>query len=99
MNITSLLAPVAMDINNFNANNYDNIRGQTLSHSKTNLRTVSMYSSKASEVYHAKMEWLNDLPNKEFRDLIDSSQLSYNNSREREIQVSRATNHENKMRN
>ena len=56
MNITSLLAPVAMDINNFNANNYDNIRGQTLSHSKTNLRTVSMYSSKASEVYHAKME-------------------------------------------
>ena len=57
-----------------------------------------MFSSKAFKLYHAKMEWLNDFPDKEFSDPIDSSQLSYNNQRKREIQISRVTDHKNKTR-
>ena len=45
------------------------------------------------------MEQLNDLPDKKFRDSINSSQLLYNDLREREIQISRTTDHENRARN
>jgi len=69
---------MVMDINDCNVDNYDNVRRQT-SHRKANSRTVSMSSSEASKPYHAKMEQLNDLTDKEFSDPIDSSQLSYNN--------------------
>ena len=68
-----------MDINDCNIDNYNNVRRQTMSHSKANSRTVFMSPSEASKPYHTKMEQLNDLPDKEFRDPIDSSQLSYNN--------------------
>ena len=96
--MTSLLVSVAMDINDYNVNNYNDVRRWTISCSKANSRIVSISSSKASKPYHAKIKQLNNLTNKEFRDPINSSQLSYSNQREREIQVSRATDHKNRMR-
>jgi len=36
-----------------------------------------MSSSKASEPYYVKMKWLNNLPDKEFRESVNSSQLLY----------------------
>jgi len=89
---------MAMDINDCNVDNYDDVREQTMSHNKANSRTVFISSSEVFKPYHAKMEQLNDLPDEEFRDPIDSSQLLYDNQREREIQVSRMTDYENRTR-
>ena len=44
------------------------------------------------------MKWLNNILDKKFRKPIDSSQLSYDNLKKGEIQVSKVTNHENKAR-
>jgi len=69
-----------------------------MSHSKFNSRTVSIFSSKVLELYCVKIEWLNDFSDKEFREPVNSSQLLYNNQREEKIQISRVTDHENKIR-
>jgi len=87
-----------MDINDCNVDNYDDVREQTISCNKANSRIVSISSSEAFKPYHTKMEQLNDLSDEKFRDPIDSSQLLYDNQREREIQVSRMTDYENKTR-
>ena len=56
-----------------------------------------MSSSKASVDYATRMEQLNNAPDdEETRELIDSSQLSY--AEPKEIQVSGATDHENRAR-
>ena len=56
-----------------------------------------MSSSEASVDYATKMEQLNDVPDDaETREPIDSSQLSY--TEPKEIQVSGATDHENRVR-
>jgi len=58
LNIT-LLALVAMNINNFNisnCNNYDDVREYIMSPSKPSTKTVSISSSKASVDYAIPME-------------------------------------------
>ena len=87
-----------MDIDDFissNVDNYDDVRGHTMTSNKTSSRTVSMSLSKALVDYATKMEWLNNISDEdEFREPIDSSQLSY--AEKNEIQVSRATDHNNR---
>ena len=96
--ITFLPAFGAIDINNYNVDNYDGIRGRTISFSKANLRTTLMSSSISSKLYHNKMEQFNDLFDEEFRELVDSFQLSYNDNRGKINQISKITNHEDSTR-
>ena len=99
-NMTSWALPpnMGMDIDDFvssNVDNYDNIRDCTMTSNKNSSRTVSISSSKASVDYTTKIEQLNDISEETvFKELIDSSQLSYVD--EEEIQVSRITDHENR---
>jgi len=79
--ITSLPTPGMIDIDIFTVNNYDNVRGRTMSSSKANSRTTLMSLSISSEPYYENMEHFNDLPNKEFREPVNSFQLSYDNNR------------------
>ena len=88
--ITYLLAPRVMDIDIFTINNYNDVRRITISPSKANLRIASMSSSILSELYHEKIEYFNNLSN-EFRKPVNSSQLSYDNNRREENQISKAT--------
>jgi len=89
-----------MDVDDFdsrNVDNYNEVRGCTMTSNKMSSRTVSMSSSEASVDYATKMEQLNDVPdNAETREPIDSSQLSY--AEPKEIQVSGTTDHENRVR-
>ena len=98
----SLPAPVEMDIDNFNVgniDNYDNIRGYIMSSNKAASRMVSMSSSKTSEDYTTRVEHLNNIPdNEKTRELINSPQLSYTEQEKMEIQVSKATNYENRVK-
>ena len=96
--IISLSASRAIDINNFTINNYNNVRRRTMSLSKANSRTALMSLSVFFKLYYEKIEYFNNLLDKKFRETIDSSQLSYNNNMEEGNQVSKVTNHENKMR-
>jgi len=84
---------MGMDVDDFvsrNVDNYDNVRGYTITFNKTSSRTVSMSSSKVSVDYATRMEQLNNAPdNEETREPIDSSQLSY--VEPKKIQVSKAT--------
>ena len=98
MQMTSLPANVAIDIDDIAVDNYDNIRERTLFSSKVNLRSTSMSSSVSSEAYYNKIEYLNDLPDEEFREHVDSSQLSYNDHNEEESWVSMIANYNDKMR-
>ena len=72
---------MGMDIDNIfgsNADNYDDVRGHTMTSNKLSSKTVSISSSKALVDYATKMEHLNDFSeNKETRELVNSSQLSY----------------------
>ena len=98
----SLPAPVAMNINDFNVgsiDNYEDVREYSISPNKATSRTVSMYLSKASEEYAIRVEWLNNiLDDEEIRESINSSNLSYAKPSREKIQISRTTNHENRMR-
>ena len=90
-----------MDVDNFgssNVNNYNETRDHTITSNKTSSRSVSMsLSSDVSVNYATRIEWLNDVPdNEETREPIDSSQLSY--AELKKIQVSGATNYDNRMR-
>ena len=85
------------DFNIDNVNNYDDVRGCTMSSKKTSSRTVSMSLSEALVDYITRMECLNNVSDdEETRKPINSSQLSY--AEYREVQVSRATNYENRVR-
>jgi len=79
--IMTLPANMGMNINNIfcsNADNYDDVRGHTMTSYKPSSRTVSMFLSKASVDYATRIEHLNNFSeNKETREPIDSSQLSY----------------------
>jgi len=70
-----------MDIDNLVINygdNYNKIRGHTMTSNKNHSRTVSITSSKASIDYATRMERFNDVSEKTvYKELIDSSQLSY----------------------
>ena len=91
---------MGMDVDDFgsrNVNNYDDVRGRTMTSNKTSSRTVSMSSSEALVDYATKLECLNNvLDDEETREPIDNSQLSY--AEPKEIQVSGATDHENRVR-
>ena len=91
---------MGMDVDDIGGNcadNYNDVRGCTMTSKKMASRTVSMSLSEASVDYATKMEHLNDIPdNVETREPIDSSQLSY--AEPKKIQVSGATDHENRAR-
>ena len=91
---------MGMDIDDFgsrNVHNYDEVKGCTMTSNKTSSRTVSISSSKISVDYATRMEQLNNVPDdEETREPIDSLQLSY--AEPKEIQISRATDYENRMR-
>jgi len=96
-NIT-LPSNMGMDIDNFisrNVDNYDDVRGHTITPNKTTSRTVFMSLSETSVNYATRIEQLSDISDKgDIRDPIDSSQLSY--AEIKEVQVSRATDHNNR---
>ena len=70
-----------MVINDFrdgNINNFDEVRGHSMTSNKSTSKMVSMSLSKTLVEYTIRIEHLNDvLDNKEVKDLINSSQLSY----------------------
>lgn len=72
---------MGMDIDDFvgrNIDNYNNIRGHSMTSNKNTSRTISMFSSKTLVNYATKIKQLNNISNKgKTRDLIDSSQLFY----------------------
>ena len=96
--MTSLPALGVMDIDIFTINNYDNVRRRKMSPIKTNLRTASMSLSILSKPYHEKIEHFNNLSDEEFREPVNSFQLSYNNNRREENQVSKTTDQETRAR-
>ena len=90
----NLLPNMGIVIDNFgggNVNNFDKVRGCSITSNKSTSRTVSISSSKVLVEYAIRLEHLND----KNKDLIDSSQLSY--AELKEIQINWATNHENKI--
>jgi len=66
-----------MDIDDFvssNVDNYDEVRGRTMTSNKNPSRTFSMTSSEASVDYATKMERLNDVSEETaHKEPIDSS--------------------------
>jgi len=73
-----LPADSAMDIDKDNkVDNYDDVRGRSPSSSNVSSRSASVVSKASSIPYHERMVINNDAPDEEFREPIDSSQLSY----------------------
>jgi len=70
----------------------DNIRGRSFLPSKVSLRSTSVTSNTSSIPYYEKMEINNDLLDKEVRDLVDSSKLSYKDDNEEGNPVRKAAN-------
>ena len=78
LQIDCLLAGSAMDIDfNKNVDNFDNIRERSLSPSRVTLRSTFIISKTSSIPYHKRMEIQNKFLEEEFKKLINSSQLSY----------------------
>ena len=96
----TLPTDMEMDINNIVVtDNYNEVRGHTMTHDKQASRTVSISSSEALVDYHTKMECLNDLlDNEDLREPIDRFQLLYVTSEEQMNQVSVVANLINNMR-
>jgi len=65
------------------------IRRLTFS-SKINLRKPSVISNTLTTLYHKRIDINNNLLDKDIQNLIDSSQLSYNNSVEKGNSVRKA---------
>ena len=86
LQMTRIPANEAMDVNNYN-----DIRGRTTSSSKVSLRVALVTSNASSISYHERMEINNNLSDEEFRDPIDSSQLSYKGNNEEGNPVSEVT--------
>ena len=85
------------DFSSSNTNNYNDVRDHTMTSNKVLSKTISISLSEALVDYATRMECLNDIPNNvKTREPINSSQLSY--LKPKKIQVSRATNHENRAR-
>jgi len=83
------------DFINSNVDNYDNVRGYTMTSNKNSSRTVFISLSKALVDYSTGMEQLNNISEETiFKELVDSLQLSYVDKED--IQISKATNHENR---
>ena len=96
---TQALPPnMGMDIDNFvisNVDNYNEVRGYTITSSKNPSKTVSMSSSKASVDYATRVERHNNVSMEiAYKEPIDSLQLSYVDKKD--IQVSRTTDNKNR---
>ena len=79
-------ADVVIDVND------DNIRERLFLPSKVSLRSTSVTSNTSSIPYYEKIEINNDLLDKEVRDLVDSSQLSYKDDNEEDNHVRKVAN-------
>ena len=73
--------------------NFNNIRGRLHSSSKASSRSTSISSSISSQSYHEKIVINNNLSNKNLREPINSSQLSYKDNSEERGLVSKATDY------
>ena len=82
----------AMNMNINNVNNYNNVRERSHSLSNTLSRSTYVISKASSILYHKKIVINNNLPNEEFVELINSSQLSYNSNGQERNYISMATN-------
>lgn len=73
--MASLSSAMEMDIDK--VNNFDDIRGRFSSFSKVSSKSTSISSNIYSILYYKRMVINNNLPDKEFKEFINSSQLSY----------------------
>ena len=71
------LANSAMDINKYPVNNFDNTRRINPLSSNVSSRSFSIVSKTSTILYYERMVINNNTPDKESREPIDSSQLSY----------------------
>ena len=74
-----------------NINNFNNIRERSNFPSKISSRSPLISSTTLSIPYYEKMEINNDLPDKEFTEPVNSSQLLYKNNSGEDIPISEAT--------
>jgi len=84
--MTHTLAGVAINIDGFNS-----FRRRNNSPSNMSLRSSSVLLKASSVPYFKRMETKNNLPNEDIIELINSSQLSYNNNNSENNSVSRVT--------
>ena len=82
---------VAMNVVNYNINNYDNIRRRKSSLSNVSFRNTSVFSSTSSILWHKRIVINNKLPNQEHVEPIDNSQLLYSGDSQENNQDSTAT--------
>ena len=88
LHIAYIPASEMIDMDNFN-----NIRGILHSSSKASSRSTSISSSISSQSYHERIVINNNLSNKNLREPINSSQLSYKDNSEERGLVSKATDY------
>ena len=74
-----------------NINNFNNIRERSNFPSKMSSRSPLISSTTLSIPYYEKMEINNDLPDKEFTEPVNSSQLLYKDNSREDISVSKVT--------
>ena len=84
LHMAKLPSKMEMDIDS------DSIRRRSTSSSKVSSRSASVTSNALSTPYHKRMEINNDLPDKDFRDPANSSQLSYKDGNEEGNSVRKA---------
>lgn len=82
---------VAMNVVNYNINNYDNIRRRKSSLSNVSFRNTSVFSSTSLILCHKRIVINNKLPNQEHVEPIDNSQLLYSGDSQENNQDSTAT--------
>ena len=73
-------ADSVMNIDNNQVDNYDNARGRNPSSSNVSSQSSSVVLNTSTILYHERMVINNSAPNEEFREPINSSQLSYKNN-------------------
>jgi len=82
---------VAMNVVNYNINNYDNFRRRKSSLNNVSFRNTSMFSSTSSILYHKRIVINNELPDQEHVELIDNFQLLYSGDSQENNQDSTVT--------
>lgn len=80
---------VMMNINKIN--NFDNVRGRSSSSSKVSSKSTFVSSHASSIPYYERMIINNNLSDEEFKEPIDSSQLSYKDDSQESYHISIAT--------
>ena len=72
--------------------NFDDVRGRSPSSSKIISGSASIFSSTSSILYYKRIVINNNLPDEEFKESIDSSQLSYKDNSQERNHISMVTN-------